>query len=1012
VRIVAADGAVTLQTFDWNGMPLTRTEAAGTPLERTATLEYGLPSWPAFITKITEPSALGTRVTTKTWSGLLSGGNTTLTTSITGRQVAGGSSIALTTSKVYDARHRQIRDDGPREDVVDIAGWGYYPDDDADLNRRGRLYQAYSLGLATFFDDYDLYGTAGVVRDPNDARLVTTTDARGRAIVSTSAAVEGTDERLEYISSRQYDTRDRLIEATNAGENKIRYRYENGTNLLLDTILVDAAGNEHDRRHLTRNVIGDIVMEELQNCASPAPACAAWTTQRTENSIFDGQNRRRQIVHADGTRKLFTYDPMGRIATEQDETHTAPNTLFTYDLLGQLTTVTRTLGTGSVTTGYGYNVDSGLTAVTDPNGNITRFEYDDFRRRTKTISPVTGTTAQQYDPAGNIVTSTSANGASSSMTYDAHNRLVQQVSTLAGAPSETVTWTYDEGELKGESARVRALGAPIFGPPSLTPFHGWRGRLASMNDPSGRTTWTYERRGLVTREERILDGSVYTAAYSYDANGNRASITYPSGHQVDTTFDYADRPVTVTSGATPIVTSASYLPFGPLQQMTLGNGTTQTMAFDSRYQVSANRLTGPSGTIADYAYGHDAAGNVTAIHDLTDPAYNRDFGYDDLQRLVTADSSAALWGHGTYSYDAMGNMLALSLGTSRTASFSYQGTTPLLSSVTENGITRGVTYDAAGNELTVGSMSFVYSARNKLRGAGGFTYLYDGRGLRTTTSSGHRTLRSGSQLLVTDDTDLAWFGNRPVAQIDAAGTVHWTHTDALATPFLQTDAAATPVWRAEYEPFGSVFRARTGTALDQPLRFPGQSVDATTGESADNVNRWYRAGWGRYTSADPIGLRGGLNLFAYAKGNPERWTDPTGLKVFECCRDLEVNAIIDGVTRLLGLQHCFIMTDSIEAGMGPADNGPLPACPFFVKTTINLHTGQSKAPGVECTEITDVNEQCVNDLLRPGTPTGRWTPINQCNVVAANILNQCKTCTPRRPEWRPNNGDWMGMGPK
>jgi hypothetical protein len=36
--------------------------------------------------------------------------------------------------------------------------------------------------------------------------------------------------------------------------------------------------------------------------------------------------------------------------------------------------------------------------------------------------------------------------------------------------------------------------------------------------------------------------------------------------------------------------------------------------------------------------------------------------------------------------------------------------------------------------LTVGSMSFVYSARNKLRGAGGFTYLYDGRGLRTTTT--------------------------------------------------------------------------------------------------------------------------------------------------------------------------------------------------------------------------------------------------------------------------------------
>ncbi|HYR27105.1 MAG TPA: hypothetical protein VEU30_01480 [Thermoanaerobaculia bacterium] len=36
-------------------------------------------------------------------------------------------------------------------------------------------------------------------------------------------------------------------------------------------------------------------------------------------------------------------------------------------------------------------------------------------------------------------------------------------------------------------------------------------------------------------------------------------------------------------------------------------------------------------------------GNITGIADVLDAGYSRSFGYDDLNRLVTANSGPALW---------------------------------------------------------------------------------------------------------------------------------------------------------------------------------------------------------------------------------------------------------------------------------------------------------------------------------------------------------------------------------
>jgi len=109
------------------------------------------------------------------------------------------------------------------------------------------------------------------------------------------------------------------------------------------------------------------------------------------------------------------------------------------------------------------------------------------------------------------------------------------------------------------------------------------------------------------------------------------------------------------------------------------------------------------------------------------------------------------------------------------------------------------------------------------------------------------------------------------------------HNDHLGTPRVVTDGTGQIIWSATLLPFGeaAVDEDPDGDDTDYTMniRFPGQYYDVES-KLHYNYFRTYDPAIGRYLESDPIGLKGGLNTFAYGANNPLLNSDPSGLAYF------------------------------------------------------------------------------------------------------------------------------------
>jgi RHS repeat-associated protein len=594
-------------------------------------------------------------------------------------------------------------------------------------------------------------------------------------------------------------------------------------------------------------------------------------------------------------------------------------TLYSYDALGNLVCVEQhgnaATGTGCPATPPG---PTDPPVQPDPNNPWRRrlFAYDSLSRLRWASNPESGVISYTYDADGNLLQKTSP----------APNQ--------TGTATQTVSYCYDALHRvlgKGYGAQSCPLATPVVTYAYDSGINA-TGHLISMTDQAGIATYTYDVMGRLATEARTLTGAnngtiSKNVSYEYNVDGSLYKLHYPSGKVVTYTPDLAGRTVSaVDSGSgTNYVTGATYAPSSALASFISGSGgaasITNSFTYNQRLQPIAMSATMPGQTLFSISYDFHAGngtagsgadnGNVSGITNNKDITRSQTFAYDALNRLTSAQNAGTdcgatvlegkkkFWGN-TYTYDAWGNLTNKVLIQTPVPACSGEGLS--VAAGANNRLGSGYLYDAAGNmtfNATPPTQTYAYDEENRLTGAAGFTYTYDGDGNRVRKSNGNTApdgtlywymapgVVAESDLAGTLKSEYVFFDGERVARRDGptgAGGVFYYFSDHLKTASVITDSAGVIKAESDYYPWGGELKFVDNDSND--YKFTGKKRDVETGLDYFGA-RYYSNGLGRWVSADwsatpvPVpyadfGDPQSLNLYGYVRNVPTAKNDIDG----------------------------------------------------------------------------------------------------------------------------------------
>ncbi len=554
---------------------------------------------------------------------------------------------------------------------------------------------------------------------------------------------------------------------------------------------------------------------------------------------YDGEGNMVTVFAPDGSVRRAKYNGAGWLYEVTDAR--GQTRVLRYDYEGE---IVQAVNERQEAYEFEYDLEGRVVAVHGIDGRVVRHAYDAASRCVRTTHPNGEVSAYEYDAYGNLLQVEYGDGAIDEYAYDDLNFVV-----VATNEHAKVDFTRDlYGRVVTEKCELRDQRFEV-----MSDYHrqGFRVSRAAAD-----TKVSFERNEAMQPVARVFD-SARRQDLTHDVMGRLIGFRYANGLEASFSYDEIGR----------LVEQTYTRPRGRVkvdEYLTELEGTDEVVA--RRFEYSSGRELAcvtdrVENTSIRYTYGsfgeltecvsptlvekfwHDPTGNVA--HDGQSMTRERgdrvvqlgnvELAYDDKGRVVRKTrrgQNEEVW---RLRWGSADQLLAVQMPDGRSVQFEY---------------------DAMGRRTrkTLSDGACVY-------------YFWDANSLAhelRVTAEGAETART----YVFEEQDPF----RPVAHKEAGKWFDYV-TTPIGSPTELIDDSGEVAWLGTSAAYG-VLRHETSNESDTAIRFPGQYADVETGFHYNRF-RYYDPEIGRYLSADPIGVDGGLNEYAYAR-NPIGWIDPLG----------------------------------------------------------------------------------------------------------------------------------------
>ncbi|HCP1264173.1 TPA: DUF4329 domain-containing protein, partial [Escherichia coli] len=710
---------------------------------------------------------------------------------------------------------------------------------------------------------------------------------------------------------------------------------------------------------------GDITRYRYDNPHSDLPCATEDATGSRKTMTWSRYGQLLSFTDCSGYVTRYDHDRFGQMTAVHREEGLSQ--YRAYDSRGQLIAVKDTQGHE---TRYEYNIAGDLTAVIAPDGSRNGTQYDAWGKAVRTTQGGL-TRSMEYDAAGRVIRLTSENGSHTTFRYDVLDRLIQETGfdgrtqryhhdltgkLIRSEDEGLVThWHYDEADrlthrtVKGETAERWQYDE-----------RGWLTDISHISEGHRVAVhYRYDEKGRLTGERQTVHHPETEALlwqhetrHAYNAQGlaNRCIpdslpavewLTYGSGWLsgmklgdtplVEYTRDRLHRETLRSFGRYEL--STAYTPAGQLQSQHLNS-----LQYDRDYTWNDNgeliRISSPRQT---RSYSYSTTGRLTSVHTTaanldiripyaTDPAGNR---LPDPE--LHPDSTLSMWpdnriardAHYLYRYDRYGRLTektdlipegVIRTDDERTHQYHYDSQHRLVhytrTQYAEPLVESRYLYDPLGRRVA----KRVWRRERDLTGWMSLSrkpevtwYGWDGDRLESEILA-DRVSEESRRWLASCGLTVEQMQNQMDPVYTPARKIHLYHCDHRGLPLALISTEGATAWCAEYDEWGNLLNEENPHQLQQLIRLPGQQYDEESGLYY-NRHRYYDPLQGRYITQDPIGLKGGWNLYGYQL-NPISDIDPLGLSMWE---DAKSGACTNGLCGTLSAMIGPDKFDSIDS---------------------------------------------------------------------------------------------------